>query len=67
MKIQVQITDPAHPHANEYGVMDTEITVMQGTMFEVTLENCPHLNSGCFAMKKQCRRTTTENTEEKPS
>jgi hypothetical protein len=63
MNVPVQIIDPAHPHANEFGVMDTEdhpSAVSLGGMCMVELENCPHGNDGCYAYKKQCRKSTEE-------
>lgn len=48
----VWITDPAHPHYHEYGTWHEDDTSLPG-MHKITLNNCPHGASGCYAMRGQ--------------
>ncbi|MGW6120466.1 hypothetical protein ACWFRF_15595 [Nocardia sp. NPDC055165] len=51
--VWIHITDPAHPHYNEYGILEPENKVMYGAMTSVRLDNCKHGTNGCYVMSKQ--------------
>jgi hypothetical protein len=52
---RVQITDPEHPHFEEYGRFTGEVIrpIWGGTMAKVTLENCRHGGDACFVSPGQ--------------
>lgn len=49
----VWITDPAHPHYREYGVLVPEDTAMNGMMTLIMLDNCEHGNDSCYVTSRQ--------------
>ena len=49
----VIITDPAHPHFNELGVLISKQTVQSGRVLTVELNECSHGDQDCPVAKHQ--------------
>lgn len=56
----VWITDPAHPHYDEYGTWHEDDTAHNGLMHKITLNDCKHGTSGCYAMRGQVQEVKSE-------